>query len=92
MPHNKLSNPIVLLVEDNPAQQTLTRRAFERAGLVVDLRIVADGEQAMHYLRKTDQFTEAEAPRPDLILLDLNLPMLDGRQVLREAKKRSSAG
>lgn len=77
----------ILLVEDNPADQRATKRAFERSKLDNHLTIVENGQDALDYLRKTGAFAPpAHAPRPDLILLDLNLPKLDGRQVLTEIK------
>ncbi len=77
----------VLLVEDDPADQALTRRALEESKLVVDLRIVDTGEAALEYLRREGEFVErGAAPRPDIVLLDLNLPGLDGRDVLREIR------
>lgn len=78
---------MILLVEDNPADQRATRRAFERSKLDNALTIVENGQEALDYLRKTGPYAEpAAAPRPDLILLDLNLPKVDGRQVLTEIK------
>ena len=74
----------VLLVEDNEADVRLTREALREAGEDVRLSAVGDGEQALAYLRREDGF--AEAPRPDLVLLDLNLPKRDGLQVLEEVK------
>ena len=85
MPPKKAA--LILLVEDNPADQRATQRAFERSKLDNRLAIVENGRDALDYLRKTGAFAPpAEAPRPDLILLDLNLPKLDGRQVLTEIK------
>ena len=74
----------VLLVEDDPDDVFLTRQAIERNKLHLDLDVVADGVEALAYLRRQGSFSEAE--RPDLILLDLNLPRLDGRAVLAEVK------
>lgn len=77
----------VLLAEDNPADQQIARRALERGALRCDLRIVADGEEAMDYLLHRGRYADPRsAPRPDLILLDLNMPKLDGRQVLDQVK------
>jgi len=73
---------IVLLVEDDPGDQELTRRALQGDALKVDLRIVDDGVIAMEYLLREGTYDAETAPRPDLILLDLNMPKMDGRQVL----------
>jgi CheY-like chemotaxis protein len=78
---------IILLVEDSPAQQVLTRRALEDSALDADLRIVGDGEAALQYLRNEGDYADAEAcPRPDIILLDLNMPRLDGNAMLKELR------
>lgn len=78
--------PVVLLIEDNPAQQVLTRRAFARGEVEVDMHVAADGEEAMRYLRGVQEGEGVSCAKPDLILLDLNLPRIDGRAVLRETK------
>lgn len=75
----------ILMVEDNPADVRLTREAFKDAKVLNNLNVVEDGEEAMAYLRREGGY--AEKPRPDLILLDLNLPKKDGREVLYEIKK-----
>ncbi len=73
----------VLLVEDDPGDVLMTREAFEEY-LHNRLDVVTDGAEALAYLRKEGPY--ADAPRPDLILLDLNLPKRDGREVLEEVK------
>src|SRR5213594_588374 len=75
---------IVLMVEDSASDALLTREALDLAKLVNQLFVVEDGVEAMAFLRQTGKY--ADAPRPDLILLDLNLPKKDGREVLAEIK------
>jgi CheY-like chemotaxis protein len=81
----KLSRPVdILLVEDNPGDVRLTQEAFRDAHVPVKLSVVMDGEEALKYLHKDVQY--AEATRPDIILLDLNIPKKDGREVLEAIK------
>jgi chemotaxis family two-component system response regulator Rcp1 len=77
-------NKEVLLVEDSPGDVRLTQEAFRDASRAINLRVVSDGVEAMAFLRK--QGAHAYAPRPDIILLDLNLPKMDGREVLAHIK------
>jgi CheY-like chemotaxis protein len=74
----------ILLVEDNPGDIELTRIALEDNKMSVNLNVAEDGVEALKFLKKQDQYQEA--PHPDLILLDLNLPKKDGREVLAEMK------
>lgn len=74
----------ILLVEDSPADVLMTRDAFEQARLVNTLHVVDDGVQALAFLRQEGMY--ASSPRPDLILLDLNLPRKNGVEVLAEIK------
>lgn len=78
----------ILLVEDNPADQDLTREAFSQGKINNNLHVVEDGEQAMAFLKQEGNY--AGVPRPDLVLLDLNLPLKDGREVLEEIKSDNS--
>jgi two-component system, chemotaxis family, response regulator Rcp1 len=75
----------ILLVEDSPADVRLTREALKEARMLNALHVVPDGVAALAFLRQ--QGTYATSPRPDLILLDLNLPKKDGREVLAEIKQ-----
>jgi chemotaxis family two-component system response regulator Rcp1 len=75
----------VLLVEDSPGDVRLTQEAFRESGKIVRLHLAADGIEAVAFLRREGIY--ANAPRPDLILLDLNLPKMDGREVLALIKK-----
>ncbi len=75
----------ILLVEDNPGDARLTMEALRDAKVRNELSVVVDGVEAMAFLRRENGY--AGAPRPDLILLDLNLPRKDGRQVLEEIKQ-----
>jgi CheY-like chemotaxis protein len=74
----------ILLVEDNPGDERLTREALKEGKVYSNLHWVKDGVDAMEFLRR--QGRHAEAPRPDIILLDLNLPKKDGREVLQDIK------
>jgi chemotaxis family two-component system response regulator Rcp1 len=82
----KDAKPIeVLLVEDSPGDVRLTREAFKDAKVHINLHVASDGVEAMEFLERVGN--HANAPRPDLILLDLNLPRKDGREVLAEIKE-----
>ncbi len=75
----------ILLVEDNPGDVLLTQEAFSEGRYLPRLSVVEDGVEAMTFLRRQDGYSDA--PRPDLILLDLNLPRKDGRELLAEVKE-----
>ena len=80
------ASPIeILLVEDSAGDIRLTQEAFKKAKVHVNLHVATDGTKAMAFLGRTGDY--ANFPRPDLILLDLNLPKKDGRQVLEEIKE-----
>ena len=80
--------PVILLVEDDPDDQELTQRAFRMCHFRNMLQIVSDGEEALDYLYRRGSFCDPKvSPRPDLILLDLNMPKLDGRAVLARIKE-----
>jgi two-component system, chemotaxis family, response regulator Rcp1 len=80
----------VLLVEDSPGDVRLTQEAFRDSGKPVRLHLASDGIDAMAFLRREGVY--GDAPRPDLILLDLNLPTMDGRQVLMLDTQQGVAG
>lgn len=75
----------VLLIEDSPGDVRLTREAFRDSKPSIKLHVAADGVEAMAFLRQEGD--HADAPRPDFILLDLNLPRMDGREVLARIKQ-----
>lgn len=86
MPHTTASQPI-LLVEDSPEDFEATLRAFQKSGLKNTLLRCEDGDEALDYLHRRGKYADpARSPRPGVILLDLNLPGTDGRQVLSEVK------
>jgi two-component system, chemotaxis family, response regulator Rcp1 len=75
----------LLLVEDSPGDVRLTQEAFRAANMAVHMDVATDGVEAMAFLRHEQAYIAA--PRPDLILLDLNMPRMDGREVLAQIKK-----
>ena len=82
---NKKNRPVnILLIEDNPGDVRLTQEAFKEGRLPINLDVVMDGVEAIKFLKKVAPYEEVI--RPDLILLDLNLPKRDGREVLQEIK------
>ncbi len=74
----------ILMVEDNPVDVLVTREALKQGRILNNISVAEDGEEALDFLFRTGQFSAA--PRPDLILLDLNLPKKDGREILAELK------
>ncbi len=85
----KMARPIeILLIEDSPSDAALTLEALQEGKIANNLNRAADGVEALEFLRQQGRF--AKSPRPDLIMLDLNLPKKDGREVLRELKNDPS--
>lgn len=74
----------ILLVEDNEGDILLIREAFEEAKIIIDMSVVTNGQAALDFLNKQDVYSEVETP--DLVLLDVNLPILNGHEVLQHAK------
>lgn len=77
---------VILMAEDDPDDRLLACEAFEESRLANELHLVEDGEELMDYLYRRGEYNKASAPRPGLILLDLNMPRKDGREALREIK------
>ena len=77
----------ILMADDDPEDRQLTKEAFDESLLKNDLRFVENGEEMLDYLNRRGKFTDpASSPRPGLILLDLNMPLKDGREALQEMK------
>jgi two-component system, chemotaxis family, response regulator Rcp1 len=84
--NDEMAPPVeILLVEDNPGDVRLTREALKEGKVYNNLHCAKDGVEALEFLRREGKY--AKAPRPDIILLDLNLPKKDGREVLSEIKR-----
>lgn len=82
-----MKKPIVILMaEDDPDDRMLANEALEESRLVNELRFVSDGVELLNYLKRRAEYAEKPAPRPGLILLDLNMPRVDGREALAEIK------
>ena len=76
----------ILLVEDNPTDEKLTLRAFDRCGMQSQIFVVRDGAEALEYLWAEGRHAASEPPRPDVVLLDLKLPRVDGLEVVRRLR------
>jgi len=78
---------VILLAEDDPGDQELTQRALEQSRIRNELYIVEDGEEALDYLLRRGKYEDpASSPKPDLMLLDLNMPKVDGKRVLQQMR------
>ena len=85
--NDKKKSITILMADDDPDDRLMTQLAFKKAKLVNELRFVEDGEELMDYLHKKGKYGNGtDAPRPGLILLDLNMPKKDGREALKEIK------
>lgn len=84
MPNESVRRIEILMVEDSPSDVLITREAIDQAKLINNLHVVEDGVEAMAFLRRQGQY--AGKPRPDIVLLDLNLPRKGGKEVLAEIK------
>jgi len=91
MPHGKGHKMTILMAEDDPDDRVLTREALESAHVTNELRTVNDGRELLDYLRREGDYagSNADAPMPGIILLDLNMPRMDGREALAEIKSDS---
>ena len=81
--------PVILMADDDPDDRMLAKDALEENKLANELYFVEDGEELLDYLHQRGKFNNENAPKPGLILLDLNMPKMDGREALRELKSDS---
>ncbi|MBI1309220.1 MAG: response regulator [Proteobacteria bacterium] len=81
---NESTAVVILLVEDNPGDVRLTQESLKKVKIINELHVAKDGVEALDFLRRQGEF--ADAPRPHLILLDLNMPRMGGRELLEEIK------
>lgn len=87
MSENAHNARVILMADDDSDDRLLAEEALQESGSPMKMRFVEDGMQMMDYLRRRNEFKNpADSPRPDLIFLDLNMPVMDGREVLKEIK------
>jgi CheY-like chemotaxis protein len=88
---NSKKKLVILVADDDEDDQLFTREAFDESKLSVDIRFVNDGLELLDYLKQQNKYSDpADCPSPSLILLDLNMPKMDGREALKEIKSDSS--
>ena len=87
-----LAPPVVLLVEDNPADVRMIREALTATKVPHELYVVEDGAQALEFATRTGAYRDAQVPQPDLVLLDLNIPKLHGHEVIARLRAERSLG
>ena len=87
-----LAPPVVLLVEDNPADVRMIREALAATRVPHELYVVEDGAQAIEFVTRTGAYRDAQVPQPDLVLLDLNIPKLHGHEVISRLRAERSLG
>ncbi|MBB3048111.1 hypothetical protein FHR99_002377 [Litorivivens lipolytica] len=83
-------NRPILIVEDDPDDEMLMRRAFKKINIANPIDVVNDGEEALHYLFRTGPFQDRTTPAPQVVLLDINLPKFDGLQVLSRIRENEA--
>lgn len=87
MSHDSRRPPVILMADDDEDDRLLAREALAEAGVPGEFRSVPDGEQLLAYLYQKDQYSDtARSPRPKIVLLDLNMPRMDGREALRRIR------
>src|SRR6266404_4708286 len=86
----EMNNKVILLVEDNPRDEALTLRALKKSNIINDLMVARDGVEALDYLLGTGMHADHPPVMPQLVLLDLKLPKVDGLEVLRKIRENES--
>jgi CheY-like chemotaxis protein len=78
---------VILLADDDPDDRELTQRALKKSRVANSVHCVEDGEELLEYLRREGRYSDQDLPRPGLVLLDLNMPRMDGREALEQIKR-----